>query len=488
VRLIEAAPDRGWLVPAAIAMAALATAIATSTGAVALSTMALPAGVLVLSAAAYRSVIPWHRSLAVLVVVILLIPIRRYSMPGNLPFELEPYRVVVLLLAVGWIATLLVDRGARVRKTGLEGPLALILFAALTSVAFNHSRVAGLGVTSDVMKKLSFLVSFLVVLYLITSSIKRIKEIDAVLSVLVGGTAVLAVLTVIEGRTHFNPFNHLSGVIPLLRFNGLAWSLTHDERARPFASAQSPIALGAVFVIVLPMAIYLARKTHQNRWWLAGALLIFGSFATRSRTSILMLLAVVIVYAWLRPRELRRFWPALLPILLVAHIASPGTFKTLKDSFLPKGGLVAQQASGAGTYGSGRVADLAPSLKEWRNSPIFGEGYGTRVVDQTAKLNARILDDEWLGTLLEVGLVGTFAWAWLFIRFIRRAGRRAKTDRTPQGWLAVGLTASIVAYAMGMATYDAFSFIQVTFVLFILFGVGSAALALEPRKTRTEQA
>ncbi len=47
----------------------------------------------------------WRR----LILVILFIPIRRYSLPGNLPFELEPYRLLVALLLVGWGASLLVD-------------------------------------------------------------------------------------------------------------------------------------------------------------------------------------------------------------------------------------------------------------------------------------------------------------------------------------------------------------------------------------------
>ena len=53
-----------------------------------------------------------------LILVILFIPIRRYSLPGNLPFELEPYRLLVMLLLVGWGASLLVDPRIRFRRTG----------------------------------------------------------------------------------------------------------------------------------------------------------------------------------------------------------------------------------------------------------------------------------------------------------------------------------------------------------------------------------
>jgi len=107
---------------------------------------------------------------------------------------------------------------------------------------------------------------------------------------------------------------------------------------------------------------------------------------------------------------------------------------------------------------------------------------GTRILngrfinDQLVFPNARILDDQWLATLLETGLVGAFAWIWIFARTIRRIGRAAKDDTGDEGWLYVALVASITAYGVGMLTYDSFSFIQVTFLFYIFLGFASALL------------
>ena len=38
----------------------------------------------------------------------------------------------------------------------------------------------------------------------------------------------------------------------------------------------------------------------------------------------------------------------------------------------------------------------------------------------------------------------------------------------------------MAAYAVGMLTYDAFAFIQVTFLLFLLVGLGSVAMQADP--------
>ena len=41
-----------------------------------------------------RGYIGWPRLIAALILIILFIPIRRYTLPANLPFQLEPYRAV----------------------------------------------------------------------------------------------------------------------------------------------------------------------------------------------------------------------------------------------------------------------------------------------------------------------------------------------------------------------------------------------------------
>ena len=87
--------------------------------------------------------------------------------------------------------------------------------------------------------------------------------------------------------------------------------------------------------------------------------------------------------------------------------------------------------------------------------------------------NARLLDDEWLARLVEVGVAGLLGWIWLIVRFVRRSARAAKNDFTQRGWLLVALVCSVVSFAGGMFLFDAFSFVQVSFVFFILLALGS---------------
>lgn len=439
--------------------------------------------VVITAAAMSRSFfVGWPRLMVALILIILFIPIRRYSLPANLPFQLEPYRVFVALLAVGWLASLLVDSRTRLRRTGFEAPLVLIVGSVFASVAANPSRVG--DVSTEVDKRLMFFSSFILVLYITTSVIRRLDAVDLLAKTLVSCGGIVAFFAIVEARTGFNVFNHLSRVIPFLQggeISGPAFQRVGTDRIRVFASAEHPIALSAALVMLTPLAFYLAHRYRRRRWLLCALLLVAASVSTLSRTGITMFLTVALVFVWLRPREVKRLWPALLIAPVAIHFALPGTLGALKASFLPPGGLVAQQQSQKGSIGSGRLADVGPSLQEWRAEPLVGQGFGTRVVDPTLPgPKADILDDQWLTSLLETGAVGVVGWVWFFFRVVRRLGREAKKDDSARGWLLACIAAGVAAYAIGMLTYDAFSFIQVTFLLFIFVGLGSALLAERP--------
>ncbi len=80
---------------------------------------------------------------------------------------------------------------------------------------------------------------------------------------------------------------------------------------------------------------------------------------------------------------------SLIPALIVIKLVLPGTLGAIKQSFLPAGGLVAEQQSMPGASGSGRLADLGPALQEWKQKPLVGQGFGTRVVDANVRGPAR---------------------------------------------------------------------------------------------------
>ncbi len=66
-------------------------------------------------------------------------------------------------------------------------------------------------------------------------------------------------------------------------------------------------------------------------------------------------------------------------------------------------------------------------------------------------------------------------------RFLRRVAGEARRDTSDRGWLLVAVTASVAAFGVSMFFYDAFGFIQVTLLLFVVLGIGAVSLA-EPSR------
>jgi polysaccharide biosynthesis protein PslJ len=461
-------------------LAAVAAAAVSGTYPAVVCALALVVTVLLV----HGTYVRWETLTGLILLVIFLIPIRRYSLPSSLPIVLEPYRLVVAGVMALWLAALFVDRRVRVRRSGFDGPLMVIVCAVFISLLANPKRVAEVG--SHATKNLMFFISFLLVFYLVVSTVTRMRNVDRLIKLMVASGTAVALFSLIEFRTGYNVFDHFSGLPGLQREKlptelGDPTGFSRGGRVRVYASAQHPIALGAVLTLLVPLAVYLARTSRRWYWWLAAAVSVLGVCATVSRTSIVMLLVVVAVYLWLRPRETRRLWPALIPLVVLIHVATPGTLGSIKDAFFPRGGLVAQEAQNQ--VGSGRLATLWPALRhEVYPNLLFGEGFGTRVVtgDSDATPNAPILDDQWLGTLAETGIVGACAWLWLLVAYVRRLGAAAKRagddDRV---WLYTGLAASVAAFSVAMALFDSFSFIQVTFVLYFLLALGAAILRFE---------
>jgi O-antigen ligase len=86
------------------------------------------------------------------------------------------------------------------------------------------------------------------------------------------------------------------------------------------------------------------------------------------------------------------------------------------------------------------------------------------------------LDNQWLGLALELGFFGVVGWALLLFRSGSRLGRASRRRAGPDGWLPTGLAASIVGFGVGMFTFDAFAFTQVSFVFWILLALGASLL------------
>jgi polysaccharide biosynthesis protein PslJ len=299
------------------------------------------------TAVTHRFFLRWRVMLVAIVLVIMFVPIGRYALPGSLPFQLEPYRVLVGLVAVIWLASMLVQPSTRYLPSGLGMPLGAFCVALLLSVGANAHRIHELHVEPEVFKALSFFASFVVVLLMFSSLIRTRGDLDVVIKAIVGSGAVIALLTVIESRTGWTPFNDLWRVLPILEFDAAQVPDNLEQRGSDFravASSQHPIALGALLAMVLPLSLYCGARFRGKLWWIAAGLIALAVLTTVARTATLMLMIEGIALILIKPRKVLKMWPLALPVLVVVHILVPGTLGSLQESFFPEEGLIAEQS------------------------------------------------------------------------------------------------------------------------------------------------
>jgi len=146
----------------------------------------------------YRWIFAWPTLIGTTILVILWIPIRRFELPGSLPFSLEPYRVMILVLGLCWVASLLVDRRVQLRRTPIDGPLLLVVLVAAASVAANSGRLADGAVNDSVWKAMLFLVSYPIFFYAVVSVTKTYADVERLVRIFVAGGAVVALFAIVE--------------------------------------------------------------------------------------------------------------------------------------------------------------------------------------------------------------------------------------------------------------------------------------------------
>jgi len=312
------------------------------------------------------------------------------------------------------------------------------------------------------------LAGWLGVLLLAADGIDRPDRLAAMLRrIVLGATAMAAV-----GMTEFCTGVDISKYIIVPGLSGHAQVTDLASRAgmaRVSATAAHPLEFAAVLGMSLPLAIHLARfAPHElrKRRWLQVAVISGAMPLTVSRSAILGLAVVglVLIPTWPK-RDRRRAYLALSGVVALVWLAKPGMLSGFGALF---GQLGTDQSSLSRT---GAFSAAAPFVA---HHPWFGQGFRT-FFPQTYFF----VDDQYLTSLIETGIVGAVALVALFATgwFTARSGRLATADAGTRD-LGQCLAASVAVGAACSASFDALSFSIASGLCFLLLGCVGAAWRL----------
>jgi O-antigen ligase len=238
---------------------------------------------------------------------------------------------------------------------------------------------------------------------------------------------------------------------------------------RVVATAAHPIEYGVVLAMVLPLALHLALSAtdeeKRNRW-IALGIIAFATPLAVARTSILGITAGVLMMwcGWTWQRKKKAIQVAVV-YLVLTRLLVHGLLGTIKNMFLHMSDDPSFQ---------GRTMDYVQVGKLVADAPWTGHGLGT--FDPRVYF---ILDNQYLGTLIEtgiIGLVGTVALFLVGLFTARSVYRTSRLSGVPKlGDLGRALAASMLVVITTFVTFDAFAYRMVSGLLFVLLGIIGAA-------------
>lgn len=385
-----------------------------------------------------------------------------------------PSQVIGIGLLAWWLASRLTRRS----QPRVPNPIKILLlvFALSILVSYLAGMLRPITYSEEVSsadRALLSLCAWLGVALVIIDGINSRRRLDTLLRTVAGGGSVIAVLGILQFFFKIDLAQYIR--IPGLSANhAFGLLLDRSKFRRVTGTTAHPIEFGVVLSSSLPLLLHYARfaatRAERRRWWVATAAVAAVLPMSVARSAILgaAIAIVYLFYTW--PGWLQR--RALVALVLGAgamSFAVPGLLGTIRGLFL-------NASSDPST--AGRTADYAPVIHYVAHRPFFGQGIGTFVPSIY-----RTLDNQYLGTVVECGIIGLLVLIALFLGSMCVAGSiRRRTDSDATKDLAQSLKAGIAVIAINSATFDTFGFSMASGMIFVLIGSIGALWKLNPHR------
>lgn len=307
---------------------------------------------------------------------------------------------------------------------------------------------------------------------LAADGIQNRQRLDTLLRRLTYGAAFMALTGILQ-------FIHID-IVPYLRLPGLAQNSALpvvDQRSgleRVLGTALHSIEFGVILAAVLPIALHYAlTQAEEERSrampWIVVTLIGIAIPLSISRSSMVALGVGMLILAWSWTWRLRVLAAASGAIALVVfRSAVPGLLGTILALFT---------FWGDDPSIAGRTEDYPIIWALVRESPWFGRGLGMFLPQEYF-----FLDNQFLGTAVDTGIIGLFSLLAVFLigMAAARGVRRRALDPSSRH-LGQALTASLVVLLVSLGTFDGLAFRICAGLIFLTVGVAGALWRLEAR-------
>ena len=419
---------------------------------------------------------PWLA--AVLLVVLFLIPIDSSKLAIPFPADARPDRIaLVLVIGLAVLAALERPRGPRDRHRYGAIEVTLVLFFAVTvlSVALNLHTLevqAELGATT---KRFAILIAF-GVFYLFLVNVVRPVEVRAFIRLVVGIATIAALGTIAQYLTKFNVFFWAMDKFspPGTTVSAYRFILLPGGRPDITGPTRHGLAISTMLAMVLPFAVvgsvHAANRRDRSLFRIAAFVILLGCLSTLRRSGVVLPFVASAAVVFLGGRSMLPVVGAFLVLLVAAPIVAPGVVTQIRAQF-SSSNVTAKRSVG------GRLNDYSATKPEIKAKALIGRGYGSYEAKKY-----RFLDNQYLGALISVGVIGVGAYlsmmvvgAVLALRLSARQRRRGEDHS-----VALACFGSILAFAVANALFDTLAFPQAPYAFFMVLALLAVLRREEP--------
>jgi O-antigen ligase len=405
-----------------------------------------------------------------------------YSLPAQLIVPEMTYagRPALLVAFALWCWWLIARLNPRLNMLGPQ-PMRWIVLLYLISALLSYIGGVQRGLPQMEASAQDFTtiltLEFLGVILIAADGIPNWERFRGVVRVFVWSACFMAFVGILQATLKINVAEYIR--LPGLQIKGeiADFQMRGDGGSfRVAGTATHYIEFATVMAMAVPYAIHLAKYASSKRARTAaavGAALMAAAIPMAiSRTGVLALgvaLAVMLLLGW--------NWRTRYNVMLCG-VAVVGALVVLKPGLLGTLGAMFSSVDEDPSI-SGRTEDYEYVAYWFAQRPWIGRGPGTLIPDLY-----RILDNQWLYTLVTSGIIGVVAFSALHIAGITLAAIAWRRSTRPEDrHICAALISTQVVSLLVSATFDSLSFTTFSFTLALTCGLSGTVWRLtHPRR------
>jgi O-antigen ligase len=401
------------------------------------------------------------------IVLQLIIPAR--FVISRLPLSLSPASVIALLVGMCWLCAQFTNTlGVAKGKNPVRTMLFLYVCSVLASYGFATYGYLPPDELNQADRALVLALASAGMALGVCDGVRGCDRLDLVLKTVTAIGAFVAVIGILQFLFDLDLTQYFK--LPGLRSTSEdGFIFERSALRRVTGTTGNPVEFGVVCAMLLPLAVHFATKAGgrahpARRWWLCAGLIAAGLMFSISRSAVVGAAAagVVLFLGWPGRRRTRAVLAGLGFLALIKVIA-PGLLGAIYGLFANIGNDSSVQY---------RTHDYGTAYTEIAKHLWLGRGPGTWYAPKH-----QWFDNQYLLSLVEVGVIGLVAFMGIFLAGIYAALRARFMSSDPADRdLGLTLVAMLVVPIVTCATFDFASFKTVTALAFLIAGAAGSLL------------